>query len=220
MDTVSQRLPMIDTTTTGLFLLAVLALFLSPGPNMAFVVTHGVAYGARGGVAAALGITAADLLLSAITAGGITAMVAAWPPAFDLLRFSGALYLIWLALQAWRAPASSASMQAQAASSGRIFARAMLNSLLNPKALLFFMVFLPQFVHAERGHVALQLALLGLILSCAALVFNCLLGFFGGQIGTALERHPGAVMAQRWLLSSVLIALAVRLLILDRPVSR
>ena len=137
---------------------------------------------------------------------------------FDCL--SGAFYLIWLALQAWRTPTRSASKQAQAASTGRIFVRAALNSLLNPKALLFFMVLLPQFVHAERGHATTQLALLGLILSCAALVFNCLPGPFGGQIGAALVRHPGAVRAQRWLLSGVLIALAVLLFILDRPASR
>jgi hypothetical protein len=82
-------------TTLSVFLVAALVLFLSPGPNMAFVLSHGIAYGPRGGFAAALGIGAADLVLTALTAMGVTAIVAAWPPAFDILRYIGALYLVW-----------------------------------------------------------------------------------------------------------------------------
>src|SRR6478672_12674135 len=96
---------MIDPGTLSLFLLAVLALFLSPGPNMAFVLSHGVAHGPRGGIAAALGIGAADLVHTLCAATGVTALVAAWPPAFDVLRYVGAAYLLWLAWQAFRSPA-------------------------------------------------------------------------------------------------------------------
>jgi threonine/homoserine/homoserine lactone efflux protein len=211
---------MIELSTLSVFLLAVLALFLSPGPNMAFVLSYGIAHGARGGFAAALGITAADLVLTLLTATGITAVVAAWPPAFDILRYFGAMYLVWLAIQAIRSPGKAVITQRETTSMLRIARMAMLNSLFNPKALLFFMVFLPQFVHVERGNVAFQLAVLGVTLSTAALLFNTALGLFSGQIGKFLSRSTRAAAFQSRFLAGVLISLAVRLLFLDRPTAR
>jgi len=209
---------MISLATLALFLLAVLALFLSPGPNMAFVLSHGVAHGPRGGFAAALGISSADLVHTLFAATGVTALVAAWPPSFDLLRYAGALYLLWLAVQALR---SSGGLPTHAKPQPSAFARivrmAFLNNLVNPKALLFFMVFLPQFVDPARGSVPLQLMQLGVMLSAAALAFNTLLGACSGQVGRWLQRRPGAEKLQRGLLALVMVGLAIRLLLLDRP---
>jgi threonine/homoserine/homoserine lactone efflux protein len=209
---------MIGIATLSLFLLAVLALFLSPGPNMAFVLSHGVAHGPRGGFAAAIGISAADLVHTLFAATGVTALVAAWPPSFDVLRYAGALYLVWLAAQALRTGgALRVGAQARPAGFGRIVRMALLNNLVNPKALLFFMVFLPQFVDPARGSVALQLVQLGVVLSVAALAFNTLLGACSGQVGRWLQRRPGAEKFQRTLLALVMVGLAIRLLMLDRP---
>ncbi|GAA5176708.1 hypothetical protein GCM10025771_12090 [Niveibacterium umoris] len=95
----------------------------------------------------------------------------------------------------------------------------MLNSLLNPKALLFFMVFLPQFVEPAHGHVALQLAFLGSTLSFTALAFNTLLGAFSGQVGAMLRRSPVIFRTQGRLLAGVMLSLALRLILLDRPLT-
>jgi threonine/homoserine/homoserine lactone efflux protein len=209
---------MISLATLALFLLAVLALFLSPGPNMAFVLSHGVAHGPRGGFAAALGISSADLVHTLFAATGVTALVAAWPPSFDLLRYAGALYLLWLAVQALRSNGGlPAGAKAQPSVFARIVRMAFLNNLVNPKALLFFMVFLPQFVDPARGSVPLQLVQLGVMLSAAALAFNTLLGACSGQVGRWLQRRPGAERFQRSLLALVMVGLAIRLLLLDRP---
>ena len=211
---------MIGLATLSLFLLAVLALFLSPGPNMAFVLSHGVAHGPRGGFAAAIGISAADLVHTLFAATGVTALVEAWPPSFDVLRYAGALYLVWLAVQALRSGGLRMGAQAQPAGFGRIVRMALLNNLVNPKALLFFMVFLPQFVDPSRGSVPLQLVQLGVVLSMAALAFNTLLGACSGQIGRWLHSRPGAARFQSGLLAAVMLGLAVRLLFLDRPSPR
>ncbi|WP_432729510.1 LysE family translocator [Variovorax sp. W6] len=211
---------MIGLATLSLFLLAVLALFLSPGPNMAFVLSHGVAHGPRGGFAAAIGISAADLVHTLFAATGVTALVAAWPPSFDVLRYAGALYLVWLAVQALRSGGLRMGAQAQPAGFGRIVRMALLNNLVNPKALLFFMVFLPQFVDPSRGSVPLQLVQLGVVLSMAALAFNTLLGACSGQVGRWLHDRPGAARFQSGLLAAVMLGLAVRLLFLDRPSPR
>lgn len=210
---------MISLATLALFLLAVLALFLSPGPNMAFVLSHGVAHGPRGGFAAALGISSADLVHTLFAATGVTALVAAWPPSFDLLRYAGALYLLWLAMQSLRSSNGGlpGGARAQPSAFGRIVRMAFFNNLVNPKALLFFMMFLPQFVDPARGSVPLQLVQLGVMLSAAALAFNTLLGACSGQVGRWLHRRPGAERFQRGLLALVMVGLAIRLLLLDRP---
>jgi threonine/homoserine/homoserine lactone efflux protein len=209
---------MIDASTLGLFVLAVLALFASPGPNMAFVLSHGLAHGVRGGFAAAVGITAADLVHTLLAATGVTAMVVAWPPSFDVLRYAGAAYLLWLGWQALRAAPGPGAAQAGQAGFLRIVQRAWLNNLVNPKALLFFVVFLPQFVDSARGHVTAQLLILGATLSAMALVFNTLLGAFSGSIGQHLASHTGMARWQQRTLAVAMASLALRLVFLDRPV--
>ena len=211
---------MIEPTTYGLFLLAVLTLFLSPGPNMAFVLSHGVAHGTRGGLAAALGIGLADVIFTILTATGITALVAAWPPSFDILRYAGAIYLVWLAINAIRHPGGIGTLERQNDSFTNIVRRATFNNLLNPKALLFFMVFLPQFVKVQNGNVPLQILILGFSLTIAGVLFNIMLGAFSGQVGSFLQRNPNAAKYQGWFLGAVLLALAVRLLLLERPAIR
>lgn len=211
---------MIEPTTYGLFLLAVLTLFLSPGPNMAFVLSHGLAHGTRGGLAAALGIGLADVIFTILTATGITALVAAWPPSFDVLRYAGTTYLVWLAINAIRYPGGIGTLERQNDSFSNIVRRATFNNLLNPKALLFFMVFLPQFVKTQNGNVPLQILILGFSLTIAGVLFNIMLGAFSGQVGSFLQRSPNAAKYQGWFLAVVLFALAVRLMLLERPAIR
>lgn len=211
---------MIEPTTYGLFLLAVLTLFLSPGPNMAFVLSHGLAHGTRGGLAAALGIGLADVIFTILTATGITALVAAWPPSFDVLRYAGTTYLVWLAINAIRYPGGIGTLERQNDSFTNIVRRATFNNLLNPKALLFFMVFLPQFVKTQNGNVPLQILILGFSLTIAGVLFNIMLGAFSGQVGSFLQRSPNAAKYQGWFLAVVLFALAVRLMLLERPAIR
>jgi len=200
---------LIGLATLSLFLLAVLALFLSPGPNMAFVLSHGVAHGPRGGFAAALGISAADLVHTLFAATGVTALVAAWPPSFDLLRYAGALYLVWLAVQALRSGGGlRMGAQAQPAGFGRIVRMALLNNLVNPKALLFFIALLPQFIN-PAGSVPQQILLLGL--SSVAIEFMVLSGYAALAAGArtfTVARFSG--LAER-IGGAILIAAGARL---------
>ena len=89
----------VDLTTFLLFSGAVVMMLLSPGHNMAFVRSHGVAFGPRGGLSAAAGIGFADLVMTVLTVTGVTSVVAAWPPSFDLLRYAGTAYLLYLAIR-------------------------------------------------------------------------------------------------------------------------
>jgi threonine/homoserine/homoserine lactone efflux protein len=207
-----RAVPMIDSATLAVFAGAVLMLMLSPGPNMAFVLAHGVAFGWRGGVAAAAGIAVADLVLTVLTAAGVTALITQWPPSFDLLRFGGAIYLLWMAWNTLRKPGVLVEPGASQTTLTGVARRAMLNSLLNPAALLFFMVFLPQFADVGRGDVWLQLLVLGLVLSTIAIGFHAGLGALGGSAARLFMKRPGAARWHSRALALVLLLLAVRLL--------
>ena len=207
-----------DATNLYLFIVAALLLLIVPGPNMAIVTSHAVAHGWRAGLAAALGITLADLLMTVLVSAGLGALVMSWAPAFDLLRWAGACYLMWLAWQALKAPPSDTDTQPTQASLRKILARATLNSLLNPKALLFFMVFLPQFVTVGTSSVTLQLMFLGVLLALIALAFHSLLGLAAGRFHA--RRHKGLISKRlgAYGFAAVMAALAARLVFLNRPV--
>ena len=208
---------MIDLPTLLMFSGAVLLLLLSPGPNMAFVISHGVSYGWRGGVASSLGICVADLLLTALTATGVTALVAGWPPSFDVIRYAGVIYLLWLVFKTLQNSPGLDTAEVRRVRLSRVFVQAMLNSLLNPKALLFFMVFLPQFVRPQAGSIALQLLMLGGVLTLIAGVFHVLIGVFGGALRRFFAGRAGSATLQKWGLASVLMLLAARLMLMSRP---
>lgn len=206
-----------DSTNLYLFVVAALLLLIVPGPNMAIVTSHAVAHGWRAGFAAALGITLADVLMTALVSAGLGALVMSWAPAFDLLRWAGACYLLWLAWQALKAPPANTGIEPTLPSRRQVFIRATLNSLLNPKALLFFMVFLPQFVTVGASSVTLQLMVLGTLLALIALVFHALLSVCAGRLhgrlgGGRISKRLGA-----YGFALVMTALAARLLVLNRP---
>ena len=207
-----------DATNLYLFIVAALLLLIVPGPNMAIVTSHAVAHGWRAGLAAALGITLADVLMTVTVSTGLGALVMSWAPAFDLLRWAGACYLMGLAWQALKAPPADTNTQATQASMRKIFARATLNSLLNPKALLFFMVFLPQFVTVGESSVTSQLMFLGLLLALIALIFHSLLGLGAGRLHGRLREGIVSKRLGAYSFAAVMTVLAARLLVLNRPV--
>ena len=208
---------MVDLATLAVFSGAVLLLLLSPGPNMAFVISHGVTYGWRGGLASTLGIAVADLLLTVLTVTGVTALVASWPPSFDLIRYAGVVYLLWLVFKTLQKKPGLDTAGVNRVPLARVFLQAMFNSLLNPKALLFFVVFLPQFVRPQAGSIAVQLMVLGGVLTLIAALFHGVLGSFGGALSRFFARRSNSAWLQTGGLATVLTVLAVRLALMSRP---
>ena len=203
--------------TLLLFVVAVLGLMVSPGPNMAMVVSQSLSHGVRGGIVSAAGIFVADLIMTLLVCAGIATLAAAWPPSFDTLRYLGAGYLAWLAFNALRRRTTGLPGNPRETSRGNAFRDSTLVSLLNPKALLFFLVFLPQFVDPHRGAVTMQLLILGLTLSCVALAFHALLGVFSGHVASVFHEQAGSMRWLDRLQAGVLLGLAIRLLFLERP---
>jgi threonine/homoserine/homoserine lactone efflux protein len=190
-----------------LFVGAGLLLNLTPGADVALIAARSTGQGLRSGAAAALGIGAGCGLHAVAAALGLSALVAGSPTAFAVLRWAGAAYLVWLGLGMVRSSArhgNAAAPAAAAASAGRVFAQGFLTNALNPKVVMFFLAFVPQFVRADAPQAAGSFALLGAIFTVNGTLVN--LGFAallaalrqrwgdGGRVGRWLGRGAGAVM--------------------------
>jgi threonine/homoserine/homoserine lactone efflux protein len=144
------------------FCAASLVVVAVPGPAIAYLVTRALADGRRRGLASVLGIEAGTLVHVAAAAIGLSALVASQPGALLLLRWAGVVYLLWLAVQAFRSRgAASAAPEGRATTTCRAFRQGLTVELLNPKTALFFMAFLPQFVDPAQGSAATQILVLG-----------------------------------------------------------
>lgn len=155
---------MFDPEALLLFVIAGLALNLTPGPDLLYIAARSLGQGWPAGAASAFGIAAGCLVHTAAAALGISALLLAAPLAYDAVRLAGAAYLVWLGVQALRQRAVPATVSAlPAAPLRRVFWQGFATNVMNPKVALFFLAFLPQFADPVRGAFALQVLVLGLI---------------------------------------------------------
>ncbi len=198
------------------FLLAAVGMPVSPGPGSLMVLGMGMSRGRRQGIAFGLGCALGCLSHTVLAVVGVSALIAASPWAFTLLRVCGGLYLVWLGVQALRSTGGARVAEAggQAQSLQDLFLRGMLANAINPKVVLFFLSFLPQFVVPSQGGVAWQMAALGVTFTVQAAVLFGLLGFFAGSIGQWLQRRPRAGLWLDRLAGVVFIGLGARLIAL------
>ncbi|MEZ5716921.1 MAG: LysE family translocator [Burkholderiaceae bacterium] len=197
-------------------------LALTPGPDNIFVLLQSAQRGWRAGMAVVVGLCAGLVVHTAAVALGLAAVFAASAVAFTVLKFCGAAYLAYLAWQALRAPAAVASEVptdapvTQGPSLGRMVGRGMVMNLTNPKVLVFFLAFLPQFADPARGGVALQLMVLGVVFMVATLLVFGAIACFSGVFGTLLQRSARAQTVLNRVAGLVFLGLAVRLATVDR----
>lgn len=168
----------VDLSVLPVFLVAVVIILISPGPDMAFMIASGLAGGRRAATSAALGITTGVSVHVLLTAVGVGALLAAAPAAVGVIRLAGASYLAYLAWVTWR---SSHSPVAGVPASPHPFRRGFMVNLTNPKIALFFTAFLPQFLGDVDGSPLLQLLLLGVLLQSVGLVVDLLIGHAAGM---------------------------------------
>ena len=181
---------MIDLASLALFMTATLALNLAPGPDMLYVSTRSLTQGRRAGVISALGIAAGSVVHTVAIASGLAALLRAVPLAYEIVRFAGAAYLIWLGVQALRGKAGPVSGKPlDRTSEWAIFRQGAVTNILNPKVALFFLAFLPQFVDPERGSVALQIVVLGCLFNCSGTLVNIAVAYLAASAGRWLGTH-------------------------------
>ena len=193
-----------------LFMAGALALNLTPGPDMTFVLAQSAHRGAKAGLAAALGVGAGALFHMSLAAFGLAALFAAVPLAFDIVRYLGAAYLVWIALGMIRRPPHLGRDDRQPAR-GAVFRQGMLTNMLNPKVAMFFIAFLPQFVTPDAGPAWAQILVLGIAFNISGTFINCAVALGGGKLAHRLRAHPRIGKILGWISGSVMLGLALRL---------
>jgi len=197
-----------DWSALSLFITATLILVFMPGPNTLYIIARSVQQGRVAGIVSGLGVQAGTLFHIAAAAFGVSALLLTSALAFNIVKYAGAAYLIYLGIKTLLTKEKlEPTQEIKRADLSRVFSQGVIVNLLNPKTALFFFAFLPQFVDSRRGAIAAQILVLGLIL--------CLLGFFSdltyalaaGGLGNWLRGNLKFLRAQRYFAGSVYIGL-------------
>ncbi|XRQ05203.1 LysE family translocator [Actinomadura welshii] len=194
-------------TNLLLFLPAALVLVAIPGPNHLYITTRSIGEGRRAGIASALGVETGTLVHIAAAAAGLSAVVAASATAFGFLRYAGAAYLGYLAYRTFRGRDDGDGPVLKPQPLRRVYLDGVLVNVLNPKVVLFFLAFLPQFVDQKAGSVPLQIAVMGLLTALLGLLSDIAYALAAGSIGTWLRARPAFRRRQRYATGLVYLGL-------------
>lgn len=200
------------------FLGALLLLELSPGPDMMLVMARGIGQGPRTALWTVVGqVFVAGTVQVALLVLGLAALMAAHPGALRILQWTGAIYLIWMGITTWRSQSAPwhARSDGAAISHWQAIRQGAINSLTNPKSMLFMFAFLPQFVDPAHGPVWLQLLVLGSIQKLAGILSLGSVALASGAMGQWLQRHPRCIAWQEKFTAVVMIALGMRLFLAE-----
>jgi threonine/homoserine/homoserine lactone efflux protein len=206
---------MVSTHLLVVFIAALIVVYAVPGPDMALVLQTSIGRGSRPGLAAAGGLAVSRATHVTLSACGVAALLQSAPWLYEVVRYGGAGYLAYVAVQIFRSPMfalpTGGEPDRTADPLRAMFVKGLLTNLLNPKALLFCSVLLPQFVRRDAGPVALQVAELGVLLVAVGACFDVVYACGAARISGWLRAHPLAQTLQRWTFSVALIGFALRL---------
>jgi threonine/homoserine/homoserine lactone efflux protein len=208
----------VDPKLFGLFVVTGLALNVTPGPDMLYVLASGSRAGRRSGVVAALGIGLGSVVHTCAAATGVSALLVSSAAAFSAIKYAGAAYLVYVGIRAlFAGDALPLAAGADAPRDERVFRRAVVTNVLNPKVAIFFLAFVPQFVDPGRGHVPLQFLLLGLTFCATGTAVNAGVGLAAGAVRRLLAERRGWARGLDRATGALFVGLGVRLaLVRDR----
>jgi threonine/homoserine/homoserine lactone efflux protein len=197
-----------DVSTLTVFIAAAVAMLLTPGPAVLYIVTRSVEQGRVAGLVSVLGICTGTLVHVAAAALGLSALLVSSALAFNIVRYLGAVYLIALGIQTLsRRDTSRADDPPRRAALRRVFAQGIMVNVLNPHTALFFFAFLPQFVNPSRGGVPLQIVTLGVLFVVLSATTDSGWAIAAGTAGDWIKRHPLFSHGQRFVAGGALIGL-------------
>ena len=205
---------MLGIHSLWLFILSGVLLNITPGPDTAYIVGRSVQIGWRGGVAAALGISAGCLIHVFAAAIGLSALLAASSLAFTIIKWIGAAYLIYAGIRMLitraSSPAADSATTPRAKTLRQVFWQGALTNALNPKVALFFLAFLPQFVEAEAPSKAVAFIVLGLIFIATGTVWNLGMAAFAAKAAGRIRQSGRALVWLNRALGAMFVAMGVR----------
>jgi threonine/homoserine/homoserine lactone efflux protein len=208
---------LVDLGTLVTYAVVVLGLMLVPGPAVLLVLARATTGGRRIGVATGLGIATGDLIHTLMATFGLSVILATSAVAFSIVKYAGVAYLLYLGVRALLEKSAPLNMPAAPAiSAGRAFRQAILTEMLNPKTALFFLAFLPQFVHPERGSGIAQFAELGIVFVLFSIAYTFMIAAIAGSFGRWLARHPAIGRWQGKVIGAIYLSLGLRLALQQR----
>ena len=205
---------MVDLTYWLVFFSAALALNLSPGPDLIYILSRSIAHGSRVGLASSAGVCTGAFVHVLAASVGLSAILTTSATAFTLVKYVGAVYLIYLGFKSLRSAGAifgSTRDTETNVSLWRAFRQGVLIDVLNPKVAVFFIAFLPQFVRTGHGSEALQLVMLGTLVICVAIVVEACFVLSASQTTNFFRANPRASVWLDRILGSILIGLGIRL---------
>jgi threonine/homoserine/homoserine lactone efflux protein len=203
----------VPPTTLAAFGAVALSMVLTPGPNMAYLVSRSICQGRVAGLVSLGGVAMGFVTYMLCAAFGITALLFAVPYGYDALRLAGAAYLAWMAWNALK-PGGRSPFQVRdlpADSGVKLFGMGLVTNLLNPKIAALYLSLLPQFVNRAHGDVLRQTLVLGTTQISISLIVNALIVLTAGTVAAFFTGRPVWARVQRWLMGTVLAGLAVRM---------
>jgi threonine/homoserine/homoserine lactone efflux protein len=209
---------MMPLSTWLLFCVACVALVLTPGPNLLYLISRTLCQGRMAGLVSLAGTTSGFTVHIVAASLGLSAVFLAVPVAYDALRWAGAAYLVYLAWDSVRAGSGGlfAPRTLPAAAPAKLFRMGLLTSILNPKVALFYLALFPQFVDPARGSVLGQSLILGATQIVIAVIGDTMFVFAAAVIARWLATRPLWAAAQRWVLAGVFVAIAAKLALDER----
>ncbi|MDB2405412.1 LysE family translocator [Arcobacteraceae bacterium] len=209
---------MIDPTSLYLFIVANVLLALAPGPDNIYVLTQGITRGKKAAFITTLGFTSGVVIHTSAAAFGISVIFQTSQLAFDIVKYIGALYLIYLAYQAFKY--RNEPLNLSSTSSNRefkkLYLKAFFMNILNPKVSIFFLAFLPQFVDPSLGNIQTQMIILGIVFMLVTVVVFGSIGYMGNILSVRLRENKKIVTYMNTLTSFVLLSLGLKLLFTQR----
>jgi threonine/homoserine/homoserine lactone efflux protein len=202
-----------DINSYAAYLLVCVAMVMTPGPNMVYLVSRTAAQGRRAGFISLGGVVLGFLTYMLLTSAGLSALFLAVPYAYDAVRFAGASYLMWMAWQTLRPGARSIFEISPMQHDGprKLFLMGYLTSLLNPKIALMYLSLVPQFIDPTLGHTLMQTLFLGMSQIVVSILGNTIWILTAGGVALAVSRHPVWGQVQRWTMGGLLASFAVKI---------
>jgi len=204
---------MIELTNLYMFIVASFILCLVPGPDNIYVLTQGVTKSKKAAIVTTLGLTTGLIVHTSAAAFGISVIFQTSQFAFDMLKYAGALYLLYLGYQAFKYRNEPLDLTVQNFSSElkKLYIKGFVMNILNPKVSIFFLAFLPQFVTLENGNIPLQMIVLGLIFMIMTIIVFSGIGISGNILSKKLLEKPNIVKYMNILTSFILVSLGLKL---------
>jgi threonine/homoserine/homoserine lactone efflux protein len=199
-----------EWSSLGLFAVAALVLLLTPGPAVLYIVTRSIDQGWRAGLVSVLGVHVGTLAHIFAAAAGLSALLAASATAFGVVKYLGAVYLIYIGVRRLRDRESRMIREGGAPTRlRRAFVDGVVVNVLNPKTGLFFLAFLPQFVTEARGHVGEQIVALGVVFVLLGAATDSLYALTAGSAARWLRGQPRFLAGERWVTGGLYISLGL-----------